>query len=367
MIHPAHILRFASSPVAVALLRPAAITLASMLAPIALAQVQAARAVAEELLERVRLAVGRPASERAEQGVFLEGMGEVVGSETSCRVELGSGGRFVRRLLGRVGLEEGFDGTTLWCIDHPGMLRHPGLEERELTLLFAWVWSGWWLDPSCPIDIVPVPSSELGAPDVVELRLHGGLRTARLLLDAEARPVRCEVPGVLEVHALELGDWGERGGRMLPGILTEYRGAATASVMRFERAGTTDGGARFLCQAPESQEAASFDSEAPSSLEVRRANTGHILVHPRLDGRDVGWFVFDTGAAVSVIDPDVAERAGMQAFGHTTIGGAGSESHEVSLREGGSLTLGPLTLPRVVFLEYELDGIGRGIGEEIVA
>ena len=127
------------------------VSLASMLVPLAMAHVQAARAAAEELLDRVRLAMGLHAAEEPDSGVFLEGEGEVVGCVTSCRVELGSGGRFVRRLLGRVGLEEGFDGTTLWCIDHPGMLRHPGLEERELTLLFAWVWSGWWLDPSCPI------------------------------------------------------------------------------------------------------------------------------------------------------------------------------------------------------------------------
>ncbi len=366
MIRSALVLHQDSSSVSVLASRPAAVSIASLLVPVVLAHGQAPDAAADRLLERVRAALGTRPSEADAAGIFLEGEGEFVGVETSCRVELGSGGRFVRRLLGRVGLEDGFDGTTTWSVDHPGVLRHPQLEERELLLLFAWVWSGWWLDPSCPIDVVPHPATEQDARDVIELRLRGGLRTARLSLDAKSLPARLEVPGVVDVHALELGNWGERGGRMLPGTVTQIRGETPVSVMRFARWGDAHGEAGFLDQAPRSEEMAGFDAEVPAALEVRRSGTGHILVHPLVGGKDIGWFVFDTGAAISVIDPDTAEKLGMEAFGQATIGGAGSESHETSLREGGSLVLGPLALPRVVFLEYQLDGLGRGIGEEIV-
>ena len=37
-------------------------------------------------------------------------------------------------------------------------------------------------------------------------------------------------------------------------------------------------------------------ADIPAELEVKLTYTGHLLVHPLIDGQDVGWFVFDTGA-----------------------------------------------------------------------
>jgi predicted aspartyl protease len=38
-------------------------------------------------------------------------------------------------------------------------------------------------------------------------------------------------------------------------------------------------------------------------------------VLPLLDGRPVGYFIFDTGASGFVIDPAAAEQLGLEAFG----------------------------------------------------
>src|SRR5262249_49387872 len=38
-----------------------------------------------------------------------------------------------------------------------------------------------------------------------------------------------------------------------------------------------------------------FDPEVSPRIRVRRARTGHVLVRPKVDGLDLGWFIFDTG------------------------------------------------------------------------
>ncbi len=317
----------------------------------------------DDVLERLRSTV-RPIEPSG--NLLLQGDSEFLGVETSCRVQLAPDGSFVRRLLGRVGVEEGFDGERMWRVDHPGRLRHPVLEERELALLFTWVWSGYWLDPDCPILIeTAAESGEEGAGSLT-VRIEGGLRPASLELDETTGfPARLEVQGDVVKHALELSGWREIEGRMLPASVTQYNGEVPPTIMRFESASKSRDVVNTLRHEPESEERAVFDASVPAALETRSARTGHLLVHPLVDGEDLGWFVFDTGAAVSVLSHDVAEAAGMETFGRASVGGAGAQVHEVSLREGGALRLGPLTLPRVVHLEFDLDAIASGIGEEI--
>src|SRR4029079_6780259 len=45
-----------------------------------------------------------------------------------------------------------------------------------------------------------------------------------------------------------------------------------------------------------------FDAAAPAALEVKKAPTGHLLVKPRIAGKDAGWFIFDSGAGNSVVN-----------------------------------------------------------------
>jgi Aspartyl protease len=51
-----------------------------------------------------------------------------------------------------------------------------------------------------------------------------------------------------------------------------------------------------------------FDPTVPPDLAIKRATTGHALVHPKVDGVELGWFIFDTGAAGTMIDPTAAAK-----------------------------------------------------------
>ena len=46
------------------------------------------------------------------------------------------------------------------------------------------------------------------------------------------------------------------------------------------------------------------------------------LVRPRLNGREVGWFILDTGASGFVLDPQAANSLGLESFGELQVGGA---------------------------------------------
>lgn len=44
------------------------------------------------------------------------------------------------------------------------------------------------------------------------------------------------------------------------------------------------------------------------------------LVKPRLNGREVGYFILDTGASGFVLDPQAADSLGLEAFGELQVG-----------------------------------------------
>src|SRR5205823_6585432 len=86
---------------------------------------------------------------------------------------------------------------------------------------------------------------------------------------------------------------------------------------------------------------ATFDPTQPAALEVKRAKTGHLLVHPRVHGQDIGWFILDSGAGLSVIDKAAADALGMEAFGHVPAVGVGGTT-QARFRKGKEFRLGPL-------------------------
>lgn len=48
------------------------------------------------------------------------------------------------------------------------------------------------------------------------------------------------------------------------------------------------------------------------------------LVKPRLNGREVGYFILDTGASGFVLDPQAADALDLEAFGELQVGPAGA-------------------------------------------
>jgi hypothetical protein len=99
-------------------------------------------------------------------------------------------------------------------------------------------------------------------------------------------------------------------------------------------------------------------------VELKRAMSGHLLVHPLVDGHDVGWFILDSGAGQICIDPTVADELDLERFGSVpAVGVAGAV--EASYRLGTSLQLGPMTLDDPVFVELDLSFLAPVFGVQV--
>jgi hypothetical protein len=98
---------------------------------------------------------------------------------------------------------------------------------------------------------------------------------------------------------------------------------------------------------------ARFDPQVPAGIEVRRAPTGHLLVQPRVNGKEHGWFIFDSGAGINCIANDVLDESFEGPIGDITASGIGGLV-QTGLWRADALTLGPLTIEDPIFMALDL-------------
>jgi hypothetical protein len=75
-----------------------------------------------------------------------------------------------------------------------------------------------------------------------------------------------------------------------------------------------------------------------------------------LDGIDEGWFVFDTGAGVMVLDSKVAAKHNLPCIGSEAADGVTSSS-VLKICQGGSFQLGPLTLNHPTYMQGDMSAL----------
>jgi hypothetical protein len=107
-----------------------------------------------------------------------------------------------------------------------------------------------------------------------------------------------------------------------------------------------------------------FDGALPADLEVVKAPTGHLLVPARVNGEDVGWFIFDTGAGINVVSKKLAERLGLRQLGEVPATGAGGTSGQPLYRPA-SLGVGRATLAEPLVMGLDLEFLSAPMGREI--
>lgn len=107
-----------------------------------------------------------------------------------------------------------------------------------------------------------------------------------------------------------------------------------------------------------------FDASKPAALETRSGPSGHILVHPLVNGKDVGWFILDTGAGWMVMDRQVADEMKLPSVGSIPTAGVGGivTGH---LRPTEEFTLGQGTMKGILFNDLDLSTLGLSFGTRI--
>jgi hypothetical protein len=107
-----------------------------------------------------------------------------------------------------------------------------------------------------------------------------------------------------------------------------------------------------------------WDAAVPARVEARRVRSGHMLVHPLVNGKDVGWFILDSGAGVMVIDKKAADGLGMSALGEILAVGVAGKT-KARFRQGETFGLGPVTLAGTRYMELDLGFLKQAFGVPI--
>jgi len=313
----------------------------------------------EEVLSSMRSALGWESLAAGDRGWQTSGTCLAQGVPGTFQELFTPDGRFAHHTRSELGGSEGYDGRTAWTRDATGMPRVLSLSSRDDVLAGGWLAHGLWLDPEDGRLEVTLDAERSDAETLaLTLRMPERPWHATLLVDRETWLPRAfvqERPG--GTRHVEFADW-----RAPEGFQVAHRIVAT---------GVSGGVSTYTVEAveplptfirdpfalvPGRPDDTTWDSEVAAEIEARRTRSGHLLVHPLLDGTDVGWFLLDSGAGINCVDPAVADTLGWEAFGEVAVLGA-AEAGGGRYRRGGRLELGPIAVAGTPFLELDLSAL----------
>ena len=295
----------------------------------------------------------------------LAGRAYSMGIEDDVSLLKETGPSYVLRLAGPLGITKGFDGETAWETGYDGTTRATGLQERDDELFMQWLLDGTWLSRRVPIDVAFAEEDVDGT--LLEVTLRETPTRALVQLDPETSlPTTVRRDTTSGPRTWELSEWREVGGGLQLAHEVRMRDAeGPRSWVRWEEASPLPTFVRSPFEpvrgAPRDTR---FDPSIPNELDTQKLFSGHVLVHPTIDGEDVGWFILDTGAGGMCIDRAVAEDLGLETIGEVVaVGVSGRET--TRFRQGASFALGPLRYDGPIYVELDLAFLSDVFGEEI--
>jgi len=284
----------------------------------------------------------------------LTGTSEFRGVSHSYRLQFQSSGKFCQTIDGTLGQTLGSDGKSFWEIDSSGATRHLAFEDVDRAETVLFLLTDFWLNPDAPVDCsIPVPSRPAGTYTVrVKLRASGLDET--IVVDQETwlpKSAEFEIGG--SKTKIVLSDWRTAGSLKVP-YLARVTDEGLTDTYRVDEARQGIEQKRSPYSLPDlAPTDTSYDTATSAQVETKRAESGHVLVHPRINGKDVGWFILDSGADSMVIDQGAADSLSLPKIGKESVVGVGGVVLE-PFRTAKTFVLGPATIRNVNFLEIDL-------------
>lgn len=332
------------------------------------------RLTTASVLAQARAAIGYKSLTKSESWK-ISGRVKAYDLDTRFIMRFDTEGRFVERTEGALSETSGYDGKTAWQVDSTGMPVQLELGDLDASRTAYGVLTGRWLASDSPFRI-SLQSMGTNEKDVVlALTLDKGKMPATLTLDRSTwLPRTLQYQTVSNVQKWDYSDY-----RSVAGVQFPHRMVHTESILPtiYQIEGMWPGNSKDTISTeirgndPKVKDPSEFaylsyamptyrpldtrfKTDAPAQIEAKRAKTGHILVHPLVNGKDVGWFFLDTGAGAMVITPKVADSLGMPALGKIAADGIGG-TVQGRFRKGSSFQLGGMTVQDPTYIELDLD------------
>ncbi len=298
----------------------------------------------------------------------IEASGRITryGVEADFRLVLDADGRFRQAGGGVLGETRTFDGTDAFAADWTGAVRHLQLQDRDLALQTVALCTSLWAVRPAAFDLAVLVDQCTDKEVVLSVKRKDGRFTARVTLDRGTwLPVKASGSLRDQVYAFTFDDYRAGPGLKLPWrwSLTVRGVTTTANYTKVERAGTSDAATFRLT--PRGATRAVFDRTKPGDIAVKKAKSGHLLIRPTVAGKEVGWFILDSGAGYMTLDKKLVDQLGFLRFGEVPVGGAVGKSIKTPFVQATSLELGPVTLNEPICIELDLQWMALVMGETI--
>lgn len=319
---------------------------------------------AETILTSMRKAAGSSALKQQTGDLLIRGRSSESGSPTEFSLRFTSGDRFLEKVEGPLGETRGCNDSCCWKFDRSGVSRTLELSDRDGCELLTRIQTGQWLANVDAKNVV-VAANE-GDPRTAILHVRQGRLKARLSANrATWLPESLAWSDIAGEHAWTFRSFRDDLGWKVP---------ATIAVTT---AGKPDGTYEVSSVSRESANATNYDcvetkwdgvhfnSKSSPRLDVKRDKMGQLLVHPKIDGQSLGWFVFNTGSTVTMLDAATAARLKLTPVTSvSTISPFGTR--QASLVRGTSLELGPVKIDKPFLVTSDLAMVQAALGKDVV-
>ena len=320
---------------------------------------------AESVVAHVRQALGVDTLKAHPAGVRLTGDCRFLGLDCGFELITNAQSHFMERIDGPIGVTYGFDGTRVWTDDLGGERRVIECGDRETAVLGAGIITGRWFGDGAPMTFALANASPEGAV-TLEFHLKDGVAKGTVEIDrATWLPRSWTFGDGVATQRVELSGTVAAGAVKFPAKIEQSSSGGLSIIVTVKNAADAPAFVRSPYEpvlTPPTD--VKFDAAISPKLEVKRAPTGHLLVHPLIDGKDVGWFIFDTGAGSNCLDSRAAEVLGVEKIGSIPAAGVGG-SVTATLCKPDTLTLGPVTLEKSMMTILDFAFLDQYMGTKV--
>lgn len=313
----------------------------------------------EEILSRTRKAIfgdTKPADVR------VTGKTTQFNLESQFVFEQASDGQYLREMSGKLSWAIGFDGSTAWENDWMNATRLLEFTDRDRTHLINLIQFGGWLLVKDYLEIEVDPEQSTAQYTALEIRFSSKHKSAVLLIDSQTNlPHTLTYSSADQEEKITFGDYRDIQGRQIP-FKTKLEIADntyedTVTDVNFSRV-TKD-----LSPVPTDFSGVRFDVQQ-KELNIKRAQSGHVLVNLSFNEHEPVWFIFDTGAGGTVVDRSLAKQLKLKELGSVVlVSMLGKEQSRFVQME--DIDFGPVKIDKIYGVDMDLSMLEPVLGEKI--
>ena len=300
------------------------------------------------ILDHARTALGVERLAGFKHPLRLRGRATLTGIEGDYSLTYGADGRFIQEFRGPISSIQAHDGETTWLLQPTGASVEVELADREMVLTSLWIQTGYWLHEDAPLQILLNTQESDALTVVLDIAFECGIYSGTLAIDRESG-----LPS--SWSSVEMGrrilthfeHYRRHRGVAVPARVTVSIDGRRNLAAVVDEIGTPRHAIETLYARREDPDLqVRFTDKLPHDLEVTTRGKGHLFVRPRINGREVGWFLFDTGAVGTILSVRLAAELGLEALGTTESVGVGGKS-SLTLTKLERLQLGRLDMRNV--------------------